>query len=538
MKNRLILIAVFLLPLICLSCEEKAEPERSDTIAFKASGLSKTTLTRAAEVTSLSSFYANCVTGSAGSESSVWNNKTFTLTDGYYVSNAHWPQTDPSYTFYASNQSMTFAADGPTVAASNATDVVCARLADPVYKYRNTLYFKHIFARIGNVTFTNSPSYTVSGISVTLTPVVSGTYNLLEGANENDGTGWSDTVEGSIVSIANGTPGTKTNDIWLVPGRYILRASWTASIPGTYTKTFTDIAKPVELVSDAINVITATLAGEAADISFNVSLEAWDNKPLELGTYPLTSGGSMSAPSNLPTFGGLNIAPAPLYYNGTTFQIKDDDWNHDSYNSAYGRTSGSYYFNFVDLGSFFDSRGSSFTESSGSIDNNGNKVTYGDFSDWRLPTITELQTIFGTTRAGSTVNGTAGMHYACITLTGVTVAGTTNASGVLLFPDGMTITGAALSNMDNNTYNTGITNSQINSYIEQGCAFIGYSGRYASWGWWGAGDNVNPLSATESSSDTSEMLDCYLSGGSGVRTDGHDSKTSNYMYVRLVRTAN
>lgn len=95
----------------------------------------------------------------------------------------------------------------------------------------------------------------------------------------------------------------------------------------------------------------------------------------------------MMAPKDkIYSFGGLMIAPAPLYYNGSTFVIKDNDWNHSSFGSIRGKSNGSYYFNFIDIGSYFDSRGSSFSHYSGNINNNGNKVSYGGYDNWRVPT--------------------------------------------------------------------------------------------------------------------------------------------------------
>ncbi len=187
-----------------------------------------------ADVTSLSSFYVTCVTGSAGSESSVWENSTFLLRpypQGSSVreysgnpNEKYWSSSNQSYKFYASNASMTFAAGGTTVAATNDKDVVVAYNSSPTYKGTNSLTFRHIFGKIGNVTVTPMDGFEssdITNISMTIVPKTGGTYNIRTSA-------WSGVTTGSATSIANSTPGTKSNSLYLVPGTYTLTASWQA----------------------------------------------------------------------------------------------------------------------------------------------------------------------------------------------------------------------------------------------------------------------------------------------------------------------
>jgi len=234
---------------------------------------------------------------------------------------------------------------------------------------------------------------------------------------------------------------------------------------------------------------------------------------------------SVSMDNSVPTFGGLLIAAGPLYYNGSSYEIKDG-WNYSSYNSAYGVNSGSTYFNFVQMGQLFESAG--FSTGSGSIENN-----LDPFDGWRLPTQSEWQTIIGTTRDGSTVNGNAAKHYALVQLTGVSHAGTTIPVGLLLFPDGKTITGKALSNMDNTTVNSGMTAAELDVYLGQGCAFLPCSGyRYYSscidGGYYGY-----YWSSTENSSSYGYYLVFY----SGNLNIGYSSKSDFYLSVRLVQVS-
>lgn len=212
------------------------------------------------------------------------------------------------------------------------------------------------------------------------------------------------------------------------------------------------------------------------------------------------------------TFGGLTIAPAPLYYGANGFEIKDNDWNHNSYNDKYGLVEGSYHFNFVDLGSYFDSDGASFDENSGSIDN-ANTISYGGKTDWRLPTKDELASLITTdplVRPGSTVNGRANSHMT------IAYAGKW---GLLIFPDNKTITGAELTDIDNlaRSSNNSLGAQGVNNYLNQGCIFLPCCGYYNPDGgnWkWGGGDTMSVYgSATEYNTTNKYCLSTQRANG-------------------------
>ena len=148
---------------------------------------------------------------------------------------------------------------------------------DPVYKVKNTLEFKHVFARLGDVQVNAVNGYAVSGVSIMLTPLVSGTYNLFAGNGKDDGTGWNSTVAGTPVNIAPEAPGTKSNDIYLVPGTYVLTASWTAS-KGDYTQTFTSKARSVFFAAGKVTKVVASLSGDAHEIQIHVSMNEWTSQ--------------------------------------------------------------------------------------------------------------------------------------------------------------------------------------------------------------------------------------------------------------------
>ena len=240
------------------------------------------------------------------------------------------------------------------------------------------------------------------------------------------------------------------------------------------------------------------------------------------------------------TFAGLHIAPAPLSYNGTTFEIRDEDVansNTGSWKDIKGKNAGSYYFSFIDLGSFFDSDGNSFSTASGAIDN-AHKLSYGGYSTWRVPTRAEWASITtGTTRSGSSVNGTASCRYAVIELTGVTHAKNTYPVGLLLIPDDLTLTGMGRTfnwNTGSTTGNTGVTLSELQAYLDQGCVFLPASGQYKNGGsvWSQAGYSGMYWSANHSSSSNGYILQF---SGSAVSANADLPRSTSYLPVRLVR---
>lgn len=258
--------------------------EGSVRVAFSASVPAPET--KATAVLSLESFTVDATQGAAGSETSAWDGAVFSLENGLFVSNRFWPEDmDPVYHFYASNAAMTFDEAGTTVDADNATDVVCAYLSSSTYKATNALVFEHVFARLGAVTVTAALGYTVTGVSITITPKTGGTYNMRTGYGSTDGTGWSSLDTGSGTELANATPGVKANDIYLVPGLYAVTCEWTAT-EDDYTEDFVKEVG-VSLVAGKVNTISATLGGRLSVIDFGVSLADWDDADVDAGTFPI-----------------------------------------------------------------------------------------------------------------------------------------------------------------------------------------------------------------------------------------------------------
>lgn len=272
---------------LCASCT-RMESDTADSAHIRFFVQEETVLmqeTKATAVTALESFYVSATQGAAGSESSAWTSTLFSKSGiTYSAEGKEWPDTDPAYHFYAANVPLSFNAGGTTVAATNATDVVCAYLPSPIYKETNTLTFKHIFARIGDVTVVASDGYTVSEATVRLTPTVSGTYNIRTGNGRTDGTGWMATVKGAEVSLSNATPGTKANDVYLVPGEYEVNVFWKAA-KGSYSERFSFMSK-VNLVGGKINTFSVTLGGDA-NAMLRLLLTPWTNGPVNSIDYTI-----------------------------------------------------------------------------------------------------------------------------------------------------------------------------------------------------------------------------------------------------------
>ena len=186
------------------------------------------------------------------------------------------------------------------------------------------------------------------------------------------------------------------------------------------------------------------------------------------------------------SFGGLYFTPGPLIYDGTDFQVQPYWDSACSYGSISGLNTGSTYFNIVDIGRRFDSRGSSYNGYSDI--NNANPLSWQGKS-WRVPTRDEIKKLAGAgplaiSRNGSTVNGNANAHY-CYIKTTMSYADADNIQGYLIFPDNETITGVTLRDFDKYSYyyNTGITEAALDNYISQGCLFLPYCGGIAGSDW-------------------------------------------------------
>ena len=235
------------------------------------------------------------------------------------------------------------------------------------------------------------------------------------------------------------------------------------------------------------------------------------------------------------TFGGVAISAGPRAYENAAYVMKNG-WNHDSYDSEpdagdgiYGKENGSTYFNFDEMGELFYKADYDYSED-GSIQN-----LLDPFNGWRLPTLAEWDAVIGTTRQGSTVNGTPNAHYALIELSEVHHAANDYPVGLLLFPDGCTITGKALTYFDDENKTNGVTLSELNNYLSQGCVFLPASGRQEDNLFQGGGYEGFYLSSTY-------VNEQYTEGPGRMCFDGYSAPNTEgvtyhdvYHSIRLVK---
>ena len=269
--------------LLCASCQKAIDPvDASSRISFSVDGsdiMRVHDLTKAAEVTTstleAAGFKVTGTTGTAGSEVEAFTNVNFTKRDGVFTGNAWWPATEPAggYHFYASNAPMTFHPTGATVAADNSTDVVTAYLPSPDFGEENELHFQHVFSRLYSVNVLQETGYTISDVSVRMTPVTGGTYDIREGEGHADLTGWSATTTGSETAIATAV-GDNTPDIYFVPGHYVIKVSWTATIGGSI-ENFVDETVEYDFESGKKGMMELTLGGNAQEMKFRMAVVPW-----------------------------------------------------------------------------------------------------------------------------------------------------------------------------------------------------------------------------------------------------------------------
>ena len=244
-------------------------------------------------------FYVSAVNGNPGADVQKWTNVHFSKSGDSFVSSKYWPISNQNYRFFASSAPLTYTSSGATISATNTSDIVCAYKSNPVYGARNTLQFDHIFARISTVTVAATAPYNISNVSIWIVNAkTGGTYNLYSGAGQTSGTGWSSlTPSGSSETQLYSNTGTITagdsstgvnNDLYIVPGTYQLKATWTASVDD-YSQTYTTktSVSNVFIQGGKVNSISVSLSGDATEITFSIAVADWGSNPINAGTFPV-----------------------------------------------------------------------------------------------------------------------------------------------------------------------------------------------------------------------------------------------------------
>ena len=271
--------------LFSISCNKQAVGEQQRIVFGAQIGPSQASMGVQTKVptpvTSLSSFYVSATAGPLDDQVPVWNSDIYSWSDteNAYVSTHLWPSPDPSYHFLASNLRIYNEPENTFVNADTDTDVLCAYMASPNYLKKNTLVFKHVLARLGTITikpgkvFTDvdpAPYYTVTDVTIKVTPWNKGKYDIEKGDGHNDGTGWLAREKAdSPVIIAQtagpidseGTAYSQANDLWLVPETYAILLSWTVT-HDVWSRTYEDIPAAVPMYAGEINNVIFVLGGD------------------------------------------------------------------------------------------------------------------------------------------------------------------------------------------------------------------------------------------------------------------------------------
>ena len=262
------LIAAFSVCYALSSCQKQDSPTPSvfvdlpgDSdipIVLSAEGFSADSQTRAVtETTDLNSFIVSATLDTPSVNTVLWTNAYFNKSGSKYYSNKYWPATGTGMKFWASNESMVFdnATNGYYINAVNTADMVVAYEDSPVFQGANKLKFRHIFARLGYCKINVTNGYTITDLTIKMTPNTGGRYYLSSGT-------WTSTVAGSEKTIATALNSETSLNEYLVPGTYRLDASYKATKGDSYEKTFS-LSTDVTLVAGAVNNISGSVTGDA-----------------------------------------------------------------------------------------------------------------------------------------------------------------------------------------------------------------------------------------------------------------------------------
>ena len=253
MKKTLFYFATALVALVACSKEDNPDwPEScaGNEISFIMGGdFAAAVGTRGATpvtTANITSIHVSATTGSS-SETAVFTSALFEKDGSTWKGSKYWPATDPGYHFYAANIEIAHTSSGATVSPSDAsTDIVVAYLANPTFQQQNALEMGHIFAQVGTVGMKAPEGYAVTDMKVSIIPRIGGTYNLKSGqwtarGEEQDVTYILGNASAGVTVSTEANNETYTgpdNDLWLLPGEYVLTATYTIS-KGDYSNAFT-----------------------------------------------------------------------------------------------------------------------------------------------------------------------------------------------------------------------------------------------------------------------------------------------------------
>lgn len=494
MKNRFVL---YLFLILCYGCSSSFSIDEGNHIAdgqicFSTNRLSAYSLvsTKATQVVLndlYDGFNVSCVKGTPGSDVSVWGSTSFFKVGSVFTGGRWWPDSDESYRFYAvypSSYSITFNAAGSRITASSADDVVVAYCSSSVFGEVNDLQFEHIFARLGNVTVQGFDGYDITNVSITVIPYISGTYNMRTGE-------WSGKTAGSSTVIAESL-GSNSNDRYMVPGGYKVKATWTAT-HGSYSETFSAVSTRVSLSAGYVNNITVKLGGNGPEVRVDVSLSDWEATALNAGYFPVKMPPLFSVSSEKQVefaSGNLVITMASPVSNSVA-RFFEHQWDVSSVSTAntgddvdrfaWVGASGSKagYYGMVDW-TYSQYSYAYHNNTFGSVSSESLADDYGSIPSlvssygegWRILSISEWSYLCQSRTKGGSCNGVGHPRYTMAKIN----SDTSPVYGVIIFPDGFSIeTPAGVTWGDINrasAYTTICTSDGWSALETAGCVFL------------------------------------------------------------------
>lgn len=272
--KRALYICITAMPFALLSCmkESGEEPEERREIVLHVDDKADLRVqTRATAVTSVpSTLYWAATTGSSGSESVKWTTASASVSGGNIATGKYQSVKPTTYNYYVSNGTFTAGTSATTMTvADNGTDLLSARVSSSLAA--PTISLGHIFARTGSLTLNTQEGYVLSDVSW----AIEGKGNVSGTAGVFNMT--SDSWTSATVSLPS-TAITSTSDLYLIPGEYTVKVSYTLSKGGAgeYSEQFTKSAS-VTLAKGKINNISGTaVGGNASGITLSVEVAAWE----------------------------------------------------------------------------------------------------------------------------------------------------------------------------------------------------------------------------------------------------------------------
>ena len=221
--------------------------------------------TKATPITSIpGTLYWGATTGSS-SETAKWATTSATVSSSKIATGKFQTYSATAYNYYVANANFTVG--GNMTVSGNGTDIIAGRLGGST-STAPSVTLGHIFARTGTLTLNVPSGYTASSVSWQIVGYstvngTAGTYNMV-----------SQSWTSASTKLTSYTAITGTSDLWLIPGTYTVKVSFTLT-KGDFSKAYTQTGN-VSLSKGYVNNISATTStNEAVGISFTTSVTAW-----------------------------------------------------------------------------------------------------------------------------------------------------------------------------------------------------------------------------------------------------------------------